>query len=711
MTDRRNGERRYDAFISYSHGGNDRIAPALQRALQRFAIPWYRRARLDIFRDQTNLAAEPHLWEAIATALHRAEHLILLASPETASSVWVQREVTAWLETHPPTQMVFVLLEGEFVWNEQAGNIDWARTSAIPRSLAGRVVQEPRWIDLRWARDVSSLKLRDPRVANAVADMVSLISGRPKDQLIGDEVRQRRRTRRTIVAAAATLVVLTAASVIAAVTAVKERNTAVAQTKITVSGLLAAQAVSRQRTSVGTALLLARQAWQVAPTDAAAYGLVSSMLASPHLVQLSNFGDDVTGLAVDPHSRSIVAVTAHGEVRTAANPYRSWTTLATVPKNRFPSVAVDARDSTVIVGTDDGTVTAIRKSGVIRTRANLHAATDRIDAVGVSSAENLFAYATDDSLVLCRISNGHTQISWKLSTSPMALWFESNAAAVGDLTGNVTRFDLRDLRISTKPRVGMRPAGASILAYSAIPGAIVVSNAAGYLSSSTIDNSTVTHESHPTFTGLPGSVATTSDGREVIAGTSEGVVVAPSAASGNRGQTLAGLGGSIHSIAMSDNGQIVAAARGSELAVWDLRQIAPSGHMVSAGDENLPPVARGSLLTASSDHRWVAWQSGGALVIYDRRRGASRSWHLQEIPSSIAFDAKGSLMVLFTDSMMNVNPTSGAESTVALQVLGRRTITTMSLRTGLACFRCPGLTATRPVAMPSAPSMPPLIAG
>ncbi len=56
---------RYDAFISYAHAVDDRLAPALQAALQRFAKPWRQRRALRIFRDQSSLAAAPELWPVI----------------------------------------------------------------------------------------------------------------------------------------------------------------------------------------------------------------------------------------------------------------------------------------------------------------------------------------------------------------------------------------------------------------------------------------------------------------------------------------------------------------------------------------------------------------------------------------------------------------------------------------------------------------------
>ena len=47
---------KYDAFISYSHSADGRLAPAVQSGLQRLARPWYRRSALRVFRDETGLA-------------------------------------------------------------------------------------------------------------------------------------------------------------------------------------------------------------------------------------------------------------------------------------------------------------------------------------------------------------------------------------------------------------------------------------------------------------------------------------------------------------------------------------------------------------------------------------------------------------------------------------------------------------------------------
>jgi hypothetical protein len=59
----------YDAFISYSHTQDKPIAAALQPAMQRLGKTWYQRRALRLFRDDTSLAATPHLWPSIEEAL------------------------------------------------------------------------------------------------------------------------------------------------------------------------------------------------------------------------------------------------------------------------------------------------------------------------------------------------------------------------------------------------------------------------------------------------------------------------------------------------------------------------------------------------------------------------------------------------------------------------------------------------------------------
>src|ERR1700741_3560570 len=81
----------YKAFVSYSHAADKQLAPLLQSALQRFAKPFYKLRAINIFRDKTSLRLTPELWPEIQKATRQSEFFILLASPDSAKSQWVQK--------------------------------------------------------------------------------------------------------------------------------------------------------------------------------------------------------------------------------------------------------------------------------------------------------------------------------------------------------------------------------------------------------------------------------------------------------------------------------------------------------------------------------------------------------------------------------------------------------------------------------------------
>ena len=142
----------YDGFISYSHAADDLLAPRLQVGLQRFAKPWWRRRAVHIFRDEASLSANPHLWSSITDALDGSGWFVLLLSPEAAESEWVNREVEYWLEHKDPDRIIPVVTDGDFAWTSAGIAGD-----AVPESLHGAFSDEPRWVDLRFARSEEQL--------------------------------------------------------------------------------------------------------------------------------------------------------------------------------------------------------------------------------------------------------------------------------------------------------------------------------------------------------------------------------------------------------------------------------------------------------------------------------------------------------------------------------------------------------------------------
>ena len=184
---------RFDAFVSYSHAADGRLAPALQEGLQQFAKKWYRRRALRLFRDQTNLSANPGLWTSIQQALGDSRFFILLASPTAAESEWVAREVDAWRHKSPMDTLLLAVTDGHVEWDAARGDFNWESSTAVPRSLVGAYQEEPLFVDLRWAHAAEDLSLKNPRFADHVATLAARLHGRNKDDLIGEEVRQRRR--------------------------------------------------------------------------------------------------------------------------------------------------------------------------------------------------------------------------------------------------------------------------------------------------------------------------------------------------------------------------------------------------------------------------------------------------------------------------------------------------------------------------------------
>jgi tetratricopeptide (TPR) repeat protein len=196
---------RYDAFISYSHAKDKPIAAALQSVIQRIGKPWYSRRSVRVFRDDTSLSATPHLWPAIETALSQSRFLILLASPESAASKWVNREVAYWLGQRSIDTLLIGLTDGELVWDEASGDFRQHPDRPLPPLLAGRFPVEPKWVDLRAYRDRADR--RSTSFIELGAEFAAAVRGMPKEDLLSEEVHQQRRAL-TLALTAATLLFL-----------------------------------------------------------------------------------------------------------------------------------------------------------------------------------------------------------------------------------------------------------------------------------------------------------------------------------------------------------------------------------------------------------------------------------------------------------------------------------------------------------------------
>jgi WD40 repeat protein len=273
--------RAYDAFISYSRTADGRLGPALQRGLQRFAKPWYRLRALRVFRDDASLSANPDLWGSIQQALDDSDYFILLASPAAAQSPWVAKEAEYWLEHRGTERLLVVLTEGDLFWDAGSG-VDRTRTSALPGPLDDAFAEEPRYVDLRWARSDAQLAQRDARFRNALADLAAPIHGRSKDEMLGEDVRQHKRTLAVAWSAAALLATLAIGASVLAVLAVQARDRARTQANIAVSRQLAAESAAQLEGPSAVSPLLALESYRRVRTQPAerSYDARNAMLVA-----------------------------------------------------------------------------------------------------------------------------------------------------------------------------------------------------------------------------------------------------------------------------------------------------------------------------------------------------------------------------------------------------------------------------------------------
>lgn len=121
--------RRYMAFISYSHADNReegrKWADWLHTSLETYEIPEelvgkdnsegtpVPRQIYPVFQDEKELSANASLSDSLKTALEKTDNLILLCSPKSANSVYVQQEIQYFKQIGRSKNIIALILSGE----------------------------------------------------------------------------------------------------------------------------------------------------------------------------------------------------------------------------------------------------------------------------------------------------------------------------------------------------------------------------------------------------------------------------------------------------------------------------------------------------------------------------------------------------------------------------------------------------------------------
>lgn len=215
--------KQFSAFISYSHG-DEKFARWIHSAVETYRVP--RRligtegpfgpigARLPpVFRDRDELASSANLEQAVRDALTRSSALLLICSPRSVASRWVNEEIRTFAAMHGRERIFCMIVEGE-------PHSTSPERECFPPALFEVGHHEPLAADLRPGHDGKRLAL------------LKLLAG-----LLGvgfDELRQRdavRRQRQLLVVTVASMLGLIFASALA-ISAVIARNEAVRQREL-----------------------------------------------------------------------------------------------------------------------------------------------------------------------------------------------------------------------------------------------------------------------------------------------------------------------------------------------------------------------------------------------------------------------------------------------------------------------------------------------
>ncbi len=225
---------RYRAFISYSHR-DTASADWLHKAVERYRVPRALVGRMTamgvvparlspLFRDREELAASSDLSAVITAALHGAAHLVVICSPRSARSRWVNEEILAFKRLGREDRIFAIIVDGE-------PNSGDPETECFPEALRFRLgpdgalsatPAEPVAAD---ARDTGDGK------DNAKLKLIAGLLGVGLDDLKRRELQAQRR--RTLIAYAVTglFAVLALAAVWFAVLAERQRALAEANEK------------------------------------------------------------------------------------------------------------------------------------------------------------------------------------------------------------------------------------------------------------------------------------------------------------------------------------------------------------------------------------------------------------------------------------------------------------------------------------------------
>lgn len=637
----------HDAFISYSHAADQTLARELERALEHFAKPWYRRRALDIFRDEGNLNLSSHLQGSLVRALDRSRFVIHLASRAAAASPWVRQELAHWLDETQSRRdrLILVVTDGDLVWNDATGDFDHAASTAISPAMHGVFPGKPFYLDMRWVTAAPESLRDDTRFRTAVVSLVATIRGLPAEDLAGEDAEQHRRTLRVRNVAIGALAVLSAAAIagawlatIRAREAAEQREVARREAKTAREALArsSVDAAARHASADQPAATLAHlaRAARADPESPATAWIAEIAFNEPLWLPgppLAHAGS-IVAVAVTPDGTRVVTGSVDGTARL-------WD-VATGAALGAPM----AHDGPVraVTFSPDGRHVATTSSD--RTARVWDAATGApVAAPLVHTWRVHSAVFSPDGRRLVTTTHGHAHLwdtaTWREATPPLDHGNgESIDAAAFSPDGRVVvtaaaDYTVRGWDVATGAAVGQVRHRSDVVDVEFSPDGRHLLTASLDRTAQLWDVSSGAAEGSPlVHTGFVERARFSRDGRFIVTASSDGTArIWETATQRPVGTPLTHAGG-VNSARFSADGRLVITASADHLArVWDAATGMPVGrpleHAEGVNDALL--TADGRAITVSSDGTARVWTLAGAPVAATTLVHDDAAWHAE----------------------------------------------------------------------------------
>lgn len=566
---------RYHAFISYRHASPDREWAAwLHSAIESYRVPGKlvrdkglpRRVR-PLFRDQEELSASSDLTDSIVKALQESRTLIVVCSPSTPISHWVNEEVRRFRHMRPGGRVLALLVAGEPSQSFPPALLE--PRAETPGEQAGEKV-EPLAADVRPHARASSRRIK----RTAKLKLIAAILDCGYDELLRREAQRRSRNYTIYAFVLAVVLVLTG---VLGFRWRRERRTAFSRE-------LASAALEHLETDPDLAALLSLKAVGVEPTGQAEDAIRQSALRlSDRLAVLKGHTGGVYQAAFSPDGLSVLTA---GEDGTA----RIWEpttgrSLAELRGHAGPVVYAEfSRDGRrVITSSKDGTA-RVWDAGTGKALAELRG----------HAGPLLNAVFSPDGRRVATVSFDQTARIWDVNTGHSLFELQHH-------TGQDTHLKPKDTNVVYS--VAFSPDGRLLLTGSADGRARIWAASTGERLSELVGRDIIAREA-----------AFSPDGKLVVASSSNGARIWD-AGTGKQLADLIGHTGLINTAAFSPSGKLVVTASYDGTArVWDATtgtaQVVLRGHgswVVAAAfslDERL-------IVTASADATARVWLLSG----------------------------------------------------------------------------------------------------